>query len=123
MAGREETEVDLETNTSYNNRPQAGFEAGTQSFSPLVQNNTPRTLVLVLQTANKLCSKRSCDHQNCKKNYENDETIASSEATLVRRNLDSLREENILNVRSVISDSSAQLDIKDTHRLFSSDWH
>ena len=86
LAGREETEVDLETDTSYNNRPQASFEAGTQSFSPLVENNTPRKLVLVLQTANKLCSKRSCDHQNCKKNYENDETIASSEATLVRRN-------------------------------------
>lgn len=110
LAGREETEVDLETDTSYNNRPQAGFEAGTQSFSPLVENNTPRKLVLVLQTANKLCSKRSCDHRNCKKNYESDETIASSEATLVRRNLDSLREENILNVRSVTSDSSAQLD-------------
>lgn len=64
LAGREETEVDLETDTSYNNRPQASLEAGTQSFSPLVENNTPRTLVLVLQTANKLCSKRSCDHQN-----------------------------------------------------------
>lgn len=54
LAGRKETEVDLETDTSYNNRPQAGFEAGTQSFSPLVENNTPRKLVLVLQTANKL---------------------------------------------------------------------
>lgn len=70
MVGREETEVDLETDTSHNNRPKAGFEAGTRIFSPLVENN----------------------------------------ATLVRRNLDSLREENILNVRAVTSDSSAQLD-------------
>lgn len=47
--------VDLETDTSYNNRPQAGFEAATQSFSPMVEASTPRKLVVSLQTANKLC--------------------------------------------------------------------
>jgi hypothetical protein len=55
-------EVDVETDTSYNNRPQAGFEAATQSFCPVVENNTSRKLVLALQMANKLCCKRNCLH-------------------------------------------------------------
>lgn len=47
--------VDLETDTSYNNRTQAGFKAATQSFSPMVEASMPRKLVVSLQTANKLC--------------------------------------------------------------------
>lgn len=63
--------VDLETDTSYNNRPQAGFEAATQSFSPMVESSTPRKLVVSLQTANKLCCKRKCEnHINCKKKLQ-----------------------------------------------------
>lgn len=66
-------------------------------------------LTLVLKTANKLCHKRAFDHLNCRKNNENDETIASSEATLVRLiRLIDLRH-NILNVRSVTSKSSASI--------------
>lgn len=44
-----------------------------------------------------------------RKGYENDEIIAPSETTPVRRNLNCVRI-SILNVRSVTSDSSARLD-------------
>lgn len=81
--------MDLETDTSYNNRPQAGFEAATQSFSPMVEASTPRKLVVSLQTANKLCCKRKCEnHNNCKNNYYTEDSISSSEAKLLRKNLD-----------------------------------
>lgn len=31
--------IDVETDTSYNNRPQAGGESAAQSFTPLVNQN------------------------------------------------------------------------------------
>ncbi|CAG2185821.1 unnamed protein product [Mytilus edulis] len=40
--------IDVETDTSYNNRPQAGGEAGTQSFTPLVELNTTKKLTIAL---------------------------------------------------------------------------
>ena len=103
-------EVHIETDTSYNNRPQAGFEAATQSFCPVVENNTPRKLVLALHTANKLCCKRNChNHEKCKKNYTSEDSIASSESKLLRKNLDFIQNQNILKPRSITSDASAQI--------------
>jgi hypothetical protein len=81
-------EVDVERDTSYNNRLQAGFEAATQSFCPVVENNTSRKLVLALQTANKLCCKRNCQyHENCNKNF-NEEDF---EAKLLQKNWSSFK--------------------------------
>ena len=69
MAGRTAA-VNVETDLSFNNRPQAGYEAGTQSFCPMVEQDTSKKLVLSMATANKLCSKKSCDHKNkCSKNF------------------------------------------------------
>ena len=103
-------EVDIETDTSYNNRPQAGIEAATQSFCPVVENTTSRKLVLALHTANKLCCKRNCQHhEKCKKNYNEEDTIASSEAKLLKKNLDFIQNQELLKPRSITSDASAQI--------------
>ena len=44
--------TDVETDVSYNNRLQAGFEAGTQAFAPMIDQESK--LILGCQTANKL---------------------------------------------------------------------
>jgi hypothetical protein len=67
--------VHCETDILYNNRPQQGYEAGTQCFCPLISNDNG--LVLGLQTANKLLKKPKCDHKHCKKTYSTTDTIAS----------------------------------------------
>ena len=38
----EEPNANVETDTSYNNRPQAGFEAATQSFYPVISQDTSK---------------------------------------------------------------------------------
>ena len=43
MAG-DEPHVNVEIDTSYNNRPQAGFEAGTQSFCPVISQDKRKKL-------------------------------------------------------------------------------
>ena len=50
MSGRE-AEVNVETDLSFNNRPQSGYEAATQSFCPMVEQDTSKKLVLSLATA------------------------------------------------------------------------
>ena len=108
-----DNEVDVETDTAYNNRNQVGYEAGTQSFCPLIEQNTGLNLPISMSTANKLCSrKKICNHsdnQSCKKNYNTDDTIASSEGKLAEKNLQKVNDQNILKVKSVTSDASAQL--------------
>ena len=39
MSGRE-AEVNVETDLSFNSRPQSGYEAATQSFCPMVEQDT-----------------------------------------------------------------------------------
>ena len=70
MAG-DEPHVNVKTDTSYNNRPQAGFEAGTQSFCPVISQDTRKKLVVSMETANKLCTKRNCNHKIdlCKRTF------------------------------------------------------
>ena len=111
MAG-EEPQVNVETDASYNNRPQAGYEAATQSFCPMLEQDTTKKLVLSMQTANKLCPKRNCKHDNdkCKQNFSPAKTISSSESELTRNNLENIVNEGILNVKSVTSDASPQIE-------------
>lgn len=110
MAGRTAA-VNVETDLSFNNRPQAGYEAGTQSFCPMVEQDTSKKLVLSMATANKLCSKKSCDHKNkCSKNFSSAESISSSETKLVRENFDSINKRGLLKIKSVTTDASAQID-------------
>lgn len=102
--------VDLETDTSYNNRPQAGGEAATQSFTPLVELSTTQKLTLAFETKNKLCSsQKPCNHENCKKNYSTEESISSSEAKSLQKNLTKLNENGKLKVNSITCDASAQI--------------
>jgi len=51
LAG-EENVVDVETDSSYNNRPQPGCEAATQTFCPLVEHCTTKKLTINIETAN-----------------------------------------------------------------------
>ena len=98
--------VELETDTAYNNRPQTGFESGTQAVAPLIDTNTG--LVLGCQTANKLCGKRACAHVNCNKNYKTEDSIASCETKLAKLHLNKMLQQNI-KIKSITSDGSAQL--------------
>jgi len=100
-------DVDVETDTSYNNRPQAGFEAGTQAFAPAIDQKTG--LVLSLSVANKLCPIKGCNHENCRKNFTDEESIASAEKTLAKANLNKIDEAKVATVASVTSDASAML--------------
>lgn len=76
--------IDVETDTSHNNRPQAGIEAATQLFIPLVEINTTSMLTVALYTKNKFCGKnfkQKCNHESkCKKNFSSEDSISSSEA-------------------------------------------
>ncbi|KAK3091389.1 hypothetical protein FSP39_019512 [Pinctada imbricata] len=113
--------VDVEMDTSYNNRPQNGIEAGTISITPVAECSTNRKLVIALNVCNKLCNKKSCDHTSCAKSYPTDKSITSSEAFSVAKNLKSIQDNNILNVRSVTTDQSCQVEkvISDTSRHIS----
>ena len=103
--------VSVETDTSYNNRPQSGFEAGTQSFCPMIEQETNKKTIIGIQIANKLCSKRYCNHDTdkCTRNHGTEESISSSESKLVKQNLQEIESAKILKVNSVTSDASAQL--------------
>lgn len=111
MAGKE-AEVNVETDLAFNNRPQSGYESATQSFCPMIEQDTHKKLVLSMATANKLCIKKSCDHKNinCQKNFGTAESISSSESKLVHQNLECIDNKGILKVKSVTSDASAQIE-------------
>ena len=98
----EEPQVNVETDSSYNNRPQAGYEAATQSFCPMLEQDTNRKLVLSMETANKLCVKRNCKHNDnkCKQNFSSAKTISSSEAQLTRKKLENISNEGIVKIKS-----------------------
>ena len=112
MSGRE-AEENVETDSSFNNRPQSGYEAATQSFCPMVEQDINKKLVLSMAIANKLCVKRNCNHgnynNNCRKNFGTAESIASSESKLVHENLDNINSKGTLKVKSGTSDASAQI--------------
>lgn len=101
----EKPEVIVEADGAYNNKLHAGFEAGTQCFSALMDND--RGLVLSCSIANKLCQRKQCTHNNCRKNYATEESISSAESKLIEKNLDKINQDNILEVSGITTDASA----------------
>ena len=59
LAG-EDNLVDVETDSSYNNRPQPGCEAATQTLCPLVEQCTTKKLVINIETASVNCPSKNC---------------------------------------------------------------
>ena len=78
----------------------------------MIEQDTCKKLVLAMQTANNHCSKRNCNHKNrnCKQNFGTAETISSSESNLVQKNLESIHMEGKVEVQSVTSDASTQIE-------------
>jgi hypothetical protein len=101
-------EVIVETDATFNNRPQSGFEAATQSFAAMIDNH--RGLVLHCETGNKICLKRDCTHKDCEKNYPSEESISSAEMTLVKRNLDMISTMGVIKINCIVTDASMQLE-------------
>ncbi|KAK3105046.1 hypothetical protein FSP39_016009 [Pinctada imbricata] len=104
--------VAVETDTSFNNRIQAGYEAGTSSVTPMIEQTTGLALPLAVTVYNKICSQPNCTHtteHNCKKNYPSNESMSSSEKKAFIQNFENIQKNNIINVTSVTSDASAQL--------------
>jgi hypothetical protein len=54
LAG-EENPVNVETNSSYNKRPQPSCEVATQTFCPLFEQSTTKKLTINIGTANVNC--------------------------------------------------------------------
>lgn len=102
---------DIEFDVSYSSRPQQGCERATQSFAPVIEQTTRKHLPISLETANKLCTKVNCQHNtnSCKRNYNPNESIQSTEPKLLRKNLETIRRQNIVKIRSVTTDASAQI--------------
>ena len=103
--------ISAEQDSSFNNRIAAGYEAGTQSFTPLVEQQTNRKLVVEMSTANKLCLKRNCKHDtvDCKKNYKTEDSISSTETKSGIINLQSLHSGKILKVSNLTCDAGTQV--------------
>lgn len=104
--------IDVETDNCFNNRNQTGYEAGTQSFSPVIEKTTGLNLPIAMATANKLCSKiNMCTHENnkCSLTYNPDESISSSESKLTTKNIQKIHDLKIVSVKSLTSDASSQI--------------
>jgi hypothetical protein len=99
LAG-EENLVDVETDSSYNNRPQPGCEAATQTFCPLVEQCTTKKLTINIETANVNCPSKNCEHNvdTCKRNYSTGESMASTESKFVKKHLNTINSQGILKV-------------------------
>lgn len=104
--------IDVETDTCFNNRNQTGYEAGTQSFCPVIEKTTGLNLPIAMATASKLCSKiNMCTHENnkCSLIYNPDESISSSESKLTTKNLQKIHDLKIVSIKSLTSDASSQI--------------
>ena len=105
--------VSVETDSSFNNRIQAGYEAGTMSFSPMIEQSTVLHLPISATIFNKLCSKsEKCQHHDneCNKNYAHEESMSSSEKKALVQNLENVNSNGIISVSSVTTDASAQVE-------------
>ena len=110
-SGRSST-VAVETDTSFNNRIQAGYEAGTASFSPMLEQTTGFHLPLSAAIYNKICKNPYCKHttNTCSRNFSTEESMSSSERKALVQNLENVRNENIVEISSVTTDASAQAE-------------
>jgi hypothetical protein len=107
----EDNKVAAEFDCSYNNRPQAGFEAGTQAFFIMVEQNSTKKLPIDCGTVNKLCCKGSgCDHTTCSKNYGDDESIASVESKLAKTSIQDLNSKEIVQISALPTDACNQIE-------------
>ncbi len=109
MAGVEAS-GDVEFDVSYSRRPQQGCERATQSFAPLIDQTTNKPIAMAV--ANKLCTKMKCNHKDnksCKQNFCTGDSIQTSESKLLKETLQKVTLQNILKVRSVTTDASAQI--------------
>jgi hypothetical protein len=102
--------IHVQTDTAYNHRPQSGGESATQSVAIVMEHTTSRKLPLCVSIANKLCSKKTCIHLNCKKNHRTEDSMSSTETKLAKENLNKLEMLNILKIDSLTCDASAQLE-------------
>ena len=104
--------VSIESDSSYNNRLQAGCEAGTMSITPAVECTSSRKLVVALTVANQHCRKPSCNHDTdeCQRTYDPNQSIASTERTSLEKNIKNINEKGLLKVQSVVTDASAQVE-------------
>jgi hypothetical protein len=84
----EDNLVDVETDSSYNNRPQPGCETATQTLCPLVEQCTTKKLVINIETASVNCPWKNCEHNahTFKRHYSTDESMASTESKFVGKN-------------------------------------
>jgi hypothetical protein len=103
--------TDVEFDVAYTSRPQSGCETSSQSFAPIIEQTTSRHLPIYLSTANKLCLKQKCNHnnRNCKKSYSTEDSIASTEAVFIKSAIESVESSKILKIRSVTTDASLQI--------------
>ncbi|KAK3585960.1 hypothetical protein CHS0354_038504 [Potamilus streckersoni] len=102
--------IHVQTDTAYNHRPQSGGESATWSIAIVMEHTTSRKLPLCVSIANKLCSKKTCIHLNCKKNHRTEDLMSSTETKLAKENLNKLEMLNILKIDSLTCDASAQLE-------------
>ena len=105
-------DVPVETDTSYNNRIQASYEAGTASFTPMIEQATGFSLPIAATIFNKICKNPLCCHDGpeCRRNYPEEETMALTERKAILRNMDAVVIENLIRVGSVTTDASAQVE-------------
>ncbi|XP_060583042.1 uncharacterized protein LOC132739364 [Ruditapes philippinarum] len=112
LSGKKRT-ADVQFDVSFSWRPRGGFQAAQQSFGVAIDHSTTRPLPIATAIANKLCRKPMCSHTEtkCKKRYNLDLSITSSERTLLHQSLDNIRGTGLLKIRSVTTESDASLQL------------
>ena len=111
LQGNKKT-VFIESDTSYNNRLQAGFETSTMSITPAVECSTAKKLVLALSVSSKICTKSNCDHNNpaCSRNYREDQSLSSCEGINTVANVQKINTLGHVQVTDVITDANRQVE-------------
>ena len=118
------SKVAVETDTSFNNRIQAGYEAGTVSFSPMLEQTTGFHLPVSAVIYSKICKVPNCTHTTaaCTRNFSTEESMSSSERKALIQNLENVRNSNVIEISSVTTDASAQAEkVIDEYRSGSND--
>lgn len=108
LAGAENV-VDVQIDTSYSARPQAGTEKAQQSFNATIEHTTKKKRTLSIAIASKICRKKKCSHEKCSKTFSTEASIASSERSLMHENLNRIKNMGHIKIRSVTTDASAQV--------------
>jgi hypothetical protein len=107
LAGAEPM-ADVQFDVSYSSRPQGGCEKATQSFGALIEHTTKRKLPLAIAIANKHCKIGGCAHESCSKTFPTEQSIASTERTLLQHTLAEVERQGIIDIDTITTDASAQ---------------